>query len=302
MLMPVIAALSQARHDATMVMGYWSDEGFKDPVLRFKPDSVHLDYEQIALENQFASCNISGKDGNLLFYFNGCSVANARHEIMENGTGFNPGKAATNACRKIGDAYLSFYQSSIILPADDKDSLFFLLHLTKDYFIKDSFIVFGIPRYSIIDMKANHGRGRVILKNQVYHPDTMMSSDGMTAVRHANNRDWWVINQGQRGTNKFYRTLFSGGELIPMGNQVIDQPWYDPGVSGFSADGSRYFRYSNYYSGVSVMEFDRETGLFSRERYLPMTQEGLFAFGGSFYSQWQVCVYQQWPISDADRR
>ncbi|MCZ2102707.1 MAG: T9SS type A sorting domain-containing protein [Chitinophagales bacterium] len=281
MLMPVIVVLSQARHDATMVMGYWSNEDFKDPILRFRPDSVHLDYERIALDLDFASCNISDKDGNLLFYFNGCSVANAFHEIIENGTDFNPGKVAKNSCRNIGDAYLSLNQSSIILPADDKDSIFFLIHVTKDYFLKDSFVFYGVPRYSIIDMKANKGRGRVILKNQIYSFDTI-SPSGMTAVLHINNRDWWIINPGEEGSNRYYTTLLRGGMLIPVGSQDIGQKYVGSSVSVFSAEGSRFFQYSNYYGGVSVMEFDRETGLFSRERYLPMTQEGLFAFGGSF--------------------
>ncbi len=281
MLMPVIVLLSQDRHDATMVLGYWSDDVYKDPVVQFNQDSTFVEYQRLVLDMQEGSCNISNKQGDLLFYFNGCSVANANHEIMDNGTGFNPGKVANNFCTQIGSAYVFGAQSSLILPVDNKDSIFMLIHITNDYFLKDSIIIYGIPRYSIIDMKANGGRGRVILKNQVYIQDTLHSI-GMTAVRHANNRDWWVINQGQRGTNKFYRTLFSGGELIPMGNQVVDQPWYDPGVSGFSSDGSRYFRYSNYYGGVSVMEFDRETGLFSRERYLPMAQENIFAYGGSF--------------------
>ncbi len=281
MLMPGIVLLSQARHDATMVMGYWSHIT-KDPILRFKSDSVHLAYERIAFDMDFASCNISDKDGNLLFYFNGCSVANAFHEIMENGTGFNPGKAAINSCRKPDDAYLSSHQSSLILPADDKDSLFFILHLTIDYYLKDSIIFYGIPRYSVVDMKANSGRGRVILKNQFYHPDTTMSVEGMTAVRHANGRDWWIINSDQRGSNRYYTTLLQDSKLIPFGSQEIGHKYIGVCVSGFSSDGSRYFRYSNYYGGVSVMDFDRETGIFSRERYLPVTQENIFAFGGSF--------------------
>ncbi|MCZ2102708.1 MAG: T9SS type A sorting domain-containing protein [Chitinophagales bacterium] len=283
MLMPVIVVLSQARHDATMVMGYWSNEDFKDPILRFRPDSVHLDYERIALDLDFASCNISGKNGNLLFYFNGCSVANAFHEIIENGTDFNPGKAAKNACRSKSSAYTALHQSSLILPADDKDSLFFLLHLTKNYYQeKDSIIFYGIPRYSILDMKANSGRGRVVLKNQIYHTDTTMNGDGMTAVRHANGRDWWIINHDQGGSNRYYRTLLRDSALIPAGSQNIGQQRSEYGVAGFSSDGSRYFRYSNYNGGLSVMEFDRETGLFSRERYLPVTQENIFAYGGSF--------------------
>ena len=160
-------ANAQARYDAQMVMGYWGN----DPVLQFESDSVHIDYQPLALDLNVSSCNISDKDGNLLFYYNGCSVANADHEIMENGTEFNPGQDYDNFCRHSSSAYGAGSQSCLIIPIDNIDSLFMLLHITSDYYyIKDDVILYGIPRYSVVDMKANGGKGRVILKNQIYHP------------------------------------------------------------------------------------------------------------------------------------
>lgn len=295
---------AQDRYDANMVMGYWSDDRYKDPVLQFRQDSVHLDYQRLALENESASCNISDKEGNLLFYFNGCSVANAQHEIMENGTGFNPSYISQYDCISDSDAYISSLQSCLILPTDDKDSLFTLLHLTNVYYKNDSIIFYGIPRYSVVDMKANEGRGRVVLKNQIYHPDTTMNLGAMTAVRHANNKDWWIINQDEDWSTTIYTTLLKEGALIPTGSQNIGPKWKRYNVAEFSPDGSRYFRYSNYYSGLSVMDFDRETGRFSRERHLPVTQENIFAYGGNFSPSGQYVYIGNGPYLmqiDADK-
>ena len=297
-----VEVLAQYRYDANMVMGYWGN----DPVLQFRPDSVHLDYQPLVLDNQSASCNISDKEGNLLFYFNGCSVANAQHEIMENGTGFNrPGFVAENSCREDSDAYLSTEQTCLILPLDDRDSSFMILHLAGNIYQKDSFILYAVPLYSVVDIKANDGKGRVVLKNQIYHPDTTMDVAGMTAVRHANNKDWWIINSDQEDSKNMYTTLLKAGVLIPFGSQKLGHKWGGYGASGFSANGSRYFRYSNYYSGLSVMDFDRETGLFSRERYLPVTQVNIFAYGASFSPSGQYVYIGNGPYlmqidADAD--
>jgi hypothetical protein len=298
----ISSAVSQYRYDANMVIGYWGN----DPVLQFKPDSVHIDYQKLVLDNQSASCNISDKEGNLLFYFNGCSLANAHHEIMDNGTDFNPDTSRENSCRTDSDAYLSGEQSCLILPLDDRDSLFILIHLSKNYYFRnDSFTFYGIPLYSIVNVKANSGKGRVILKNQIYHSDTTMNLTGMTAVHHANNKNWWIINHDGDWSNTMYTTLLKEGALIPTGSQNIGPKWQKYYMAGFSADGSRYFRYSNHFSGLSVMDFDRETGIFSRERHLPVTQENVFAYGGSFSPSGQYVYIGNGPYimqidADAD--
>ncbi|MBK7683629.1 MAG: hypothetical protein IPJ26_14690 [Bacteroidetes bacterium] len=45
--------------------------------------------------------------------------------------------------------------------------------------------------YSIIDLSFNGGLGKVVQKNVQLRNDTIC--DGITAVRHGNGRDWWVV-------------------------------------------------------------------------------------------------------------
>ncbi|MBK9743550.1 MAG: hypothetical protein IPO94_11590 [Saprospiraceae bacterium] len=75
---------------------------------------MSISYQRLAIGFTVASANMSNKDGKLLFYFNGCDLANAQHEIVENGTGFNPGQIATKTATEIMDIPQG-YQSSMIL-------------------------------------------------------------------------------------------------------------------------------------------------------------------------------------------
>ncbi len=269
--------LSQWRHDAHFVMGYWSGDLAKDPVLQFGADSVSISYQRLALEFDVSSANISNRDGDLLFYFNGCSVANAYNEIIENGTGFNPGQVATWHCSE-NYAYTSGHQSSMIIPLDTIDKQFMVLHHTKEiYTDNDTIYFYGIPRYSIVDMHANDGRGKVTIKNQIYLPDSIIGGSNLSAVKHNNGKDWWIVVLDSEGSNNYYRVLLRDGKLILMGNQEIGNPWLriGGGQAGFNLDGNKYFTFSSY-DGLAVMDFDRESGLFSNYRHLGSTQQALF--------------------------
>ncbi|MBK9639178.1 MAG: hypothetical protein IPO63_15800 [Bacteroidetes bacterium] len=52
--------------------------------------------------------------------------------------------------------------------------------------------------YSIVDLSFNGGLGKVVQKNVQLRNDTIC--DGVTAVRHGNGRDWWVIARSWKST------------------------------------------------------------------------------------------------------
>ena len=60
----------------------------------------------------------------------------------------------------------------------------------------------GIPNelyYAIIDMNQNGGLGKVISKKNLLYKGTF-GGGRITACRHANGRDWWLVHQ--RFSNK----------------------------------------------------------------------------------------------------
>ena len=66
-------------------------EGTDDGVLlNFNAAEIDFEYFEKPFSHYLTNASTSDDDGNLLFYTNGCAVANAQHEVMENGEGINP--------------------------------------------------------------------------------------------------------------------------------------------------------------------------------------------------------------------
>ena len=271
---------SQSKYDHNYVMGYWSSIGYKDPILHFTDNSVTLMNERIALGFTVASVSMSDKYGNLLFYSNGCDIATRDHEIMENGSGLNPGQISDDNCH-YGYGYTSGQQSMLSLPIPDSSTKYILFHDRVNK-VPDSFRLYTDLNYTIIDMSHNNGKGKVIQKNIPVLSDTIVGAGNITAVKHTNGVDWWVIKQDYKYTNRYYKILVTAENVSLHGEQSIGKTWIADGGSqaSFSADGTKYFRFSRF-DGLYIMDFDRSTGIFSNFKNLPTTQEGLFN-GASF--------------------
>jgi hypothetical protein len=93
--------------------------------------------------------------------------------------------------------------------------------------------------YTRIDMNLDGGLGAVLEKNQVAFSDTM-NIGRITAVKHANGRDWWVFVH-KAYSNRFYRFLLSPTGLALNGYQDIGivRP-ADDGQVCFSPDGTKF--------------------------------------------------------------
>lgn len=266
---------SQSRYDHNYVMGYWSSERYKDPILQFTTEQVTLKHEQLVLGFTVAGVSMSDKYGKLIFYSNGCDIANSDHEIMENGSGLNPGQISDDHCH-YGNGYTSGQQSILSLPIPDSDTKYIMFHDRVNK-VPDSLRLYCDLNYSVIDMSYNEGKGKVIEKNVPALSDLDVSYGNITAVKHNNGVDWWVIKQDYRHTNRYYKILLTAENVSLHGEQSIGKTWIADGGSqaSFSADGTKYFRFSSI-DGLYVMDFDRATGIFSNFRSLPTTQEGLF--------------------------
>lgn len=86
-----LLADAQAKFDDTWLFGNNfgdSIQGFGGTMLKFATNPPIASYFDIPFALD-ASATISDSLGNLLFYFNGCQIANRQHAIMENGDGIN---------------------------------------------------------------------------------------------------------------------------------------------------------------------------------------------------------------------
>lgn len=222
----------------------------------------------------FHSCSASYADrkGNLICYTNGISIWNKNHKIMEGGKIINPGEVREDF---LEDGF-GLDKAAFFLPKPNNDSLVYLIHRGGDY-LPDSLSADEGPRviyYSIINVKSNLGSGKVIEVNQ---PLILGHFEQVTANRHANGRDWWiVVSDLEEGI--FYKHLLTPTGFIGPFSQPIDLPKTRVRLSNFSPDGTKYVSYTGY-TGFSLYDFDRCSGEFSNEFILdfpPMDTTGWF--------------------------
>ena len=235
--------------------------GYSDPAfppagnskIDFYTGSATVTNFPIEMEFFKTNANISDSLGNILFYTNGYYIADANHDTMVNGTGINP-----STYTSINPDGLNLNQPHLIIPFPDSSNHYIMIHSTIDNFgpLRSEFIY-----SSVINISLNFGLGEVISKNQIILSD-FINHGKLSAVKHGNGRDWWVICHKQN-TNTFIKFL-----ITPMGigNPVtqsigIIRP-EDTGQIWFSPDGSK-FAYYWFQHGLEIFDFDRCTGMFS---------------------------------------
>ena len=238
--------------------------------LDFNSSPVTIETVQREMFLSGTNASISDEDGNLLLYTNGRKIANSNGEILENGDSLNYGFWYDN----FGNFGYNIPQAAFFIPKPGDDSKIFLFHMFLD-FVNGTIPM--SPRYSVIDMDANNGQGKVTEKNvELLSANAALNFIQATAVRHANGRDWWIMVPNHMGP-QYYRFL-----LTPDG---VEGPWEQEigfreattdffangfGQRVFSPDGSQFADY-DYDNFTQVFDFDRCTGLLSNARLLEHT-------------------------------
>jgi hypothetical protein len=276
--------LCAQKHDYYMVFGYGSTPetnivGGTDINFNFwPPDTSYVFREMNFAFNAAAICD---ENGNLLFYTNGCSINGADHQQISNGDSLNPGIIHDGFC---GYGYRAA-QGSTFLPHPGNPDLYYLFHLGLNYYdgiggVGDKFY------YTLIDKTLDNGHGEVVKKNQVLLEDTL-AFGLITATKHANGRDWWIVAP-EMATPKHYVFLLTPYGVFGPEEQIIGNIQYDDDGTGnavFSPDGTKYARF-DWYNQLDVFDFDRCTGVFSNPQHLSILEvsDTLPGIGGVAFS------------------
>jgi Secretion system C-terminal sorting domain len=147
--------------------------------------------------------------------------------------------------------------------------------------------------YSIVDMNANNGKGKVLNKKILLHVNEYpwLSLSNFTVTRHANGKDWWLIKPSSRQHQIRYKFLVTDDSIYSFQDKE-DIRWFNiwlgdnVGQSCFSADGSLYAE-CNKYSPHSIYSFDRCSGQFTFKRLIniaPFTKWGIDRFDAVCFS------------------
>ena len=244
--------------------------------MTFDSNTVSVLPETRKMTFDAAQSNISDENGNLLFATNGQWIANSTGDTMLNGSGINPG-----ACTNAWSYGLPIVSSSIVLPFPGNSSKFALLHQTCNGSAQYGFMASELY-FSIIDITQDSGRGAVISKNNIIVQDHL--NQGITACKHANGRDWWIVVL-KDSTDSIYNILLTPQGITSITTQslnVYHHNYYN-GQPVFSPDGNK-FSY-HYVSGnspnkvhrIRISNFDRCTGVFSNTKSINVTstEDGL---------------------------
>lgn len=123
----------------------------------------------------YGGATISDTLGQLLFYVNGRGdVFNKNHWLMENGDLINSSGSHSK-------------QNILIIPEPGSITRYYIFTVGNEY---DPIGLY----YHVVDMAQNGGLGSVVIKNERLNAGTWAQSR-LTAVRHVNNKDFWVITR-----------------------------------------------------------------------------------------------------------
>jgi len=253
----VLCASAQQGLNNLWVGGYASSAGPPNGGvdLEFSTGSLEISSASRAIWFFRTNANITNEVGELLFSTNGSFIANALGDTMLNGAGLNPSDYTSS-----WPWGLHISQGCLILPKPEEQSTYYLLHSTID----DQAASAAQHLYlTVINMNLEGGLGGVTTKNQVLISD-VLNAGKITAVRHANGRDWWVFCH-KMNTNQFYRLLVTPNGVSVDGTQSVGvvRP-RDVGQVCFSPDGSKFAYYwGQFNQDLEIFDFDRCTGLFS---------------------------------------
>ncbi len=207
----------------------------------------------------FEGCaSISDASGNLLFYTDGSTVFNANHSAMTNGTGLLGG---ASSC-----------QSAIIVPKPNNPNIYYIFTVPSGLWFTGN----GL-RYSEVDMSLQSGLGAVTTtKNVLLTPST---SEKITAVRHANGVDYWVVCHSANLVINSFEVTSAGVNTTPVTSNTVG-PLSIFCYMKASPDGKWMVRGGNGFA--TLMEFDDATGQVVNNISLPLNTG--FCYGLDFSS------------------
>jgi hypothetical protein len=245
----------------------------------FNDSELKIDTTEVLSGLSSGGSNICDSAGKLLFYCNGFYLYDKTAWPMD----YPDGNFDSINCpfglklRTYFGGNGLFAQMSIILPKKNNSYYVFTTGMSDSAY--DEWkkpnppydFRFDVLSYHIVDMDVDMGKGKVVEKNKLLMKNARLSHNRMSAVRHANGRDWWLVKPHQNDQT-FYLFLVTPdtitGPFIRQSNFSMDSIVKSAGTYGiqgqcaFSPDGEWFASTEAAYKGVFTYKFDRCNGTF----------------------------------------
>ncbi|MBL0190929.1 MAG: hypothetical protein IPQ18_06175 [Saprospiraceae bacterium] len=227
--------------------------------LQFPLDTSTFHKEPLGrADTDYSNIAICNEEGTLQFYTDGLFLYNKMHQKM----------AGTDSLTHGELAYFDQPQRAIVLPRPGYKNKYLIFHQTTIglTFNSQNFLVSPDVRMTEVDMDQNIGLGKVTIKEKKVITDTVNNGQ-VSAVKHGNGRDWWLLSAVEITPTNFRRLLIAKdsifeSELISTGIRE----YVNKGQCTFSHDGSMYASCSfyglspNFTVYLDVYDFDRCSG------------------------------------------
>jgi hypothetical protein len=218
----------------------------------------------VKIDLNHANSSISDKEGNVLFFFNGGNLFDKNLNLAKKENNLN-----VDTIVKLANQVRA--QNSFFLPSISDESQTILFYKRETLIKKNGRFVGYDAELNIAILKNQgiDGLGEVIDRKINIITDTLELGK-ITATKHANGRDWWIISQRYED-NKYYKILLSdkGAKVYDLQEIGIDKSTYG-GQAVFSPDGKFYinYDYATYLKDphLVIFDFDRCTGQLSNPR------------------------------------
>jgi hypothetical protein len=270
-LLLVVNILSAQKEDNIYLFGagfgtnnYEGTWGVSYIDFNYNPPEIYF-VDEVQLNFHGTNACISDEDGHLLMYTNGMSIAAGDHHFIADTIAYGSEWEINKDFKDTliyHDGMIQI-QGAMILP-DPADSLrYFVLY--SQYQREEDYTKSHIKGlyYSHVDMRLNEGKGGLVSRDVPMVEDSL-GWGGLSACRHANGRDWWVMQIG-RNINEYHQFLISENEIYYEKKIINIGIRHSLGQLYFSPDGSLFAIHSDMDSfdnitELRVFDFDRNDG------------------------------------------
>jgi hypothetical protein len=257
-------------------MGYGYEVNFKNG-WQYDFNQKPMQYSLInkKLHGIIVTANICDKNGGLAIHTNGCKIANDQNKIIEGGDTINAGFGYSFSCNGIYG--YSRTQGTIIIPSSTDDTTYYIFHLRVGYAFDKRIGGTGIDALLMSKIIKTNGNYKVAFKDSTllyYARDSAFMDGQLTACRHANGRDWWII-MPKLFENAYHILLFTPNGIEKKVRKIGAYRILAEsggGMAVFSPNGEKYIEY-NGLSDAKIYDFDRCTGELSNFKHIEIRDD-----------------------------
>jgi len=278
-LLSVSSLAQDEKYENVWLLGYGSnnvDTTFGGTRIDFNTEPPAFSYEYLEMNFRFTGTSICNKEGELLFYTNGISIRDFNDEIVANADTLISGPFSSSWAND----GIPTVQNVLVLPKPSDENKYSIFQIELIWELWQGVVVRATKlHYHEYQSDLNE----LTIKNEILITDTL-SIGKITATKHANGQDWWVIIP-EGSSNRYYKLLLTSQGVTSQDIQMIgDTSKTDIGQGVFSPDGTKYAvsNTGGFSTGqfLDVFDFDRCTGELSNPQRI--TPDSLSFTGVAF--------------------